>query len=139
MVRESLSSGQDGVVYGVSSRGMFIKTGSQRVIYLTKESFKGPLTVNLNAPPAFQKDIKPGSAVFLKPENILIPAAGLDFNLSNAREWEPALPAAHLLSRDDQARNLKLLAQQVLRRMPHRLPHSYVVPYSFTAPVIAET
>jgi len=30
-------------------------------------------------------------------------------------------------------------AQQISRRMPHRLPHWRAAPYSFTAPVIAET
>jgi hypothetical protein len=30
-------------------------------------------------------------------------------------------------------------AQHILRRMPHRLPHSNAAPYSFTAPVIAGT
>jgi hypothetical protein len=30
-------------------------------------------------------------------------------------------------------------AQQISRQMPHRLPHPRAVPYSFTAPVMAET
>ena len=48
MAKESLEDGQRGSVFGVTSRGIFIKTESRFLNFLSFDRNRGPLTINLS-------------------------------------------------------------------------------------------
>ncbi|MCK4490484.1 MAG: DUF2877 domain-containing protein, partial [Anaerolineales bacterium] len=81
---------------GISSRGLYLRSPDDTILFLSSEKFRGPLTVNMNIKHASMLEIKPTSPIFLSPTKITFPGEGIQINLENAVVWNASLPFGRL-------------------------------------------
>lgn len=122
----NLHAGSTGRVIGVTSRGVFVQLAPSRVIFLTAERWRGPLTINVARAVACAT----GDDVRLAPTRLIFPAFEVD--LSAAAVWQPRAPAP-VRSGLEQRETLKQIASAVIRRRPpdgfgRLLPHLLDLP-----------
>ena len=98
-------------VMGVTSGGVFIRAGGERVLFLTYSPFHSPITINLEwAPQVDLQENQVGSAVFLDPGRVTIPTTNLAVWMRGVNVWMPAAP--------DEMQVLDLIAvQERLKRI----------------------
>lgn len=111
--QEVLHSQAEGTVNGITSRGIFVLTNSKRIIFLTADPYKGPLTVNLDWCLPAIKEITPGSEVFFEKGTIRIPQASLQVELTHVRVWRPEPPTAAKLTQQERLSRLNQFAVQI--------------------------
>ncbi len=88
-----LSEVPDASVQGVTSRGVFIRLASSWVIFLSTESYRGPLTLNLDGFGNGWQNITIGMPVRVEEGRFDIPATGQRFLFDQASVWQaPPLP-----------------------------------------------
>ncbi len=58
---------------GISSRGLYLRSPDDTILFLSLEKYRGPLTVNLDFKHAAIPEINSGSSVFLSPTKITFP------------------------------------------------------------------
>ncbi|RME06621.1 MAG: DUF2877 domain-containing protein [Anaerolineae bacterium] len=77
-------------VWGLTSRGIFLRAEEMGVLFLTPQPFRGPWTVNI-APHQAQdlEKLESGMQALATREGIQIPAARLQFQLRSAAIWQP--------------------------------------------------
>jgi hypothetical protein len=73
-----LSQRQAGQVFGVTSRGIFIRTESGGLIFLSFEKYRGPLTINLAKPFTPFQALQNGESVSTGENRLKIPAAHIE-------------------------------------------------------------
>ena len=88
---KALSVTTDGVVMGVSSRGIYLCISADQVVYLSSENFRGPLTVNVPLLQPSLRTVSPGLGCQVTPGKILIPAARIEILADNCPLWQPPL------------------------------------------------
>jgi len=98
-----------GRVLGVTSRGVFVLI-EPRVIFLSSEHWRGPLTINVERP----VDCALGEAVRLSATRLIFPASEVD--LSSAKVWQAPDASTARQAPDEQLRALRHLAREVLAR-----------------------
>jgi len=81
---------------GISSRGVYLRSPDNTILFLSLEKYRGPLTVNINFKHAAMPEIKSSSSIFLSPTRITFPGEGIQINLENAEVWNPSLPSGRL-------------------------------------------
>ena len=79
-------------VIGSTSSGLFLLTPRQRVIFLSHQPFRSPLTITVTVPVDKLKEAHPGMPALLSPERIGIPEVGLEIELSGCQAWTPPAP-----------------------------------------------
>lgn len=84
---ELLSGGQRGILYGRTSRGMFIKTDSRWLIFLSLENYHGPLTINLEKNKDLFIDLQQNSPIEISPGRIHFPDADLMITVEGVPIW----------------------------------------------------
>jgi hypothetical protein len=94
-------------------------------LFLSLESFYGPLTLNLSGGKTILKEIDVNDKVVNLGEKILIPSNGIDIELSRAETWEAPNQSGVLLSTSDGAQSLNTVAGLFLYQ--HRKPGLYLV------------
>ena len=72
---ESLAEQRMGSILGITSQGIFLKTSSKWLNFLSFEGFRGPLTINLSRGDNSIPEIKVGMAVETSPGYLSIPDA----------------------------------------------------------------
>ncbi len=87
---------ENAVPAGISSRGLYLRSPDDTILFLSFEKFRGPLTVNMNRNQATMPEIKPDSLVFLSSTKITFPGEGIQISLENAEVWNAALPSGRL-------------------------------------------
>jgi len=82
-----LAQGNDFIVRGVTSRGIFVSVDERTVVFLSRERFKGPLIVNLpwDSPVLNQIEIKAEGKVC--PHGFRFPNPDLFISVSSANKW----------------------------------------------------
>jgi hypothetical protein len=97
LAADILREHQDATVIGTTSRGIFLLTQRQRMIFLSYENFRGPLTVNLEIQPDQPLPVFNGQAAALLPDEIALPDLGVHILLDQAQNWLPPSPPATIL------------------------------------------
>ena len=92
-----LKEHQDATVIGTTSRGIFLLTSRQRVIFLSYETYRGPLTINLEIQPDQPLPVFNGQVTILQPDEIAMADLGVHILLDQARVWTPPLPPITIL------------------------------------------
>jgi len=92
IARQVLSRDQNASVLGVTSRGIFLQTQQKKVIFLSREKYRGPLTLNIEADDAFFEGINLGDRVIIHGGNLAFPRIGLTCSSENADVWKPSDP-----------------------------------------------
>jgi len=82
-----LARRQAGQVFGVTSRGIFIRTGAGGLIFLSFEEYRGPLTINLPEPFAPFQALQNSERVSTGKARLQIPAAHIEVVTAPAIVW----------------------------------------------------
>lgn len=111
-----LSTGQVAAVFGVISRGIFVKFENDKMIFLSFENHRGPLTVNLPGGTRLLTSCSIGETIIISREGILFPASGIGISISNANVWYPTLGIETPIHRDDRVTLIRQLILDVYQR-----------------------
>jgi hypothetical protein len=105
LAQEILESEIAAVVIGSTSRGLFLLTPSNRVLFLSYESWRSPLTINLDHQHALLKKISTGAKAQITPAAIDVPAAGIMIDLAHSTRWQvPSVPHSDTSAEQQQQR-----------------------------------
>lgn len=111
---ESLSKNQDGSVFGLTSRGAFIKTDSKWLNFLSFESFRGPLTINLPISEGASPPVSRGMNLQIAAGEITFPDAGLVVSIQDPVIWQPKPPSLPSLPVSERRTQIISSAERIL-------------------------
>jgi hypothetical protein len=103
-----------GSIVGVTSAGAFIKTTADKILFLTTQPYKGPLTLNLEHGHGIFDQIENGMEVETGRGEISIPVLAFRGQASQAEVWSPALPQAPLRSPVGRRETLRTFSGEML-------------------------
>lgn len=83
-------------VYGTSSTGIYLQTANDLTLFVSREDFRGPLTINLKGDPDGLSRVKPRTITNIRENSLVFPEAQLELSLDNAEIWEPADPKKYV-------------------------------------------
>jgi len=89
IVHKILNQGPGAHLLGVTSRGAFVCTESDQVLFLSEESYAGPLTLNLVQNPVVLSQIKPGCLVSIQKGCLFFHGTEVWLSTDQAMEWNP--------------------------------------------------
>jgi hypothetical protein len=115
VARQRLRRAQALTVLGLTRRGVFLRVGRTGVVFLSREPFRGPLTLNVAPPAAGLERLALGLAGRSVAGALEFESGQLCLNYAAAVEWRP--PPAPAWTAAARAR-LTALAQPVLERQP---------------------
>jgi hypothetical protein len=110
---DSLSTDQEGSVMGITSRGIFIKTSDKWLKFLSFESYRGPLTINLPLGEGSSLPINRGTKVLTSPKKIVFPVVDLEVSIQYSEVWQPQSPTAPPKLRAERWSRLISLAKRI--------------------------
>jgi len=85
-----ISKSCETIVFGISSRGIYLKSSTKWMLYLSNERFRGPLTINLNSSLANTlSNIQVGETAYLHSQRISFPETGCEISLKKSCIWQP--------------------------------------------------
>jgi len=70
---QSLRNETQASILGVSARGVFLRTANDTVLFLSDEPWRGPLTINLVLPEAFDQGLEVGQSVRVAYPGLILP------------------------------------------------------------------
>jgi len=115
---EAIQQESEGIIFGVTSRGIFIKTSSRWLIFISYEPHHGPLTINVPDARNVKSCINNKIRVRFASGQIHIPDAACVINTHNALVWRPKPPAASALPAAARRERLVAAAQKIISRGP---------------------
>jgi hypothetical protein len=101
-----LSTDQEGLVLGNTSKGLFIKISGKWLIFVSTEKFRGPLTINLPALGLSFSQISTQSAVHISSGSLIFPGSGIKISTQESIVWQSPLPDALSLSENERNERL---------------------------------
>ena len=127
-----------GQVIGATSRGIFILIPQQRVVFLSHETFAGPLTINLAGSQPLPVSL--GQSVDLQPDVIVFPELSAHILLDQALIWTPPAPAESILPFAQLDQALRALVAKVIEKkrgvgLVPLLPFIFDLPARPTVPI----
>ena len=99
---------------GISSRGLYLRSPDNTILFLSFEKFRGPLTVNMKGKHDTMPEMKPDSPALLSSTKITFPGEGIQINLENAEVWNASLPSGRLSAETSRSR-LESTIKQTMR------------------------
>ena len=85
-----LAQGKEFIIRGVTSRGIFVSVDEETIIFLSREQFKGPLTVNLPWDPVVLDQIAIKAEGSVCPKGFRFSYPDLFIDISSAEIWSAA-------------------------------------------------
>ncbi len=120
--RRWLTQVKEATVLGNVTGGVYLLLSSQKVIFLSKGKFRGPLTLNLARHNGNLDELQIGTHAFVYPGKLYFPDLALGIRWEEALIWRVSPPVKEPLPASDLFSNLKNLTQLVLDRRPsHQL------------------
>ena len=114
MARTLLANPQRASITGVTSRGLFIRLDCDWILFLSFESYRGPLTLNLSAGKTTLGSVEANDRFVIQGEKILFPSTGIEIDISQARTWEAPHQPGEPLSASDRFRSLRATVGYIL-------------------------
>jgi hypothetical protein len=111
---DSLATDQGGSVLGLTSRGIFIKTENKWLNFLSFESFRGPLTINLPMSGDSILPIRREMKLRITARQIVFPDADLVISVQNPVVWKPQPPSGPPLPESERRQRLISSAKQII-------------------------
>jgi hypothetical protein len=112
--RALLANSRQAVITGTTSRGIFIRLDRDWALFLSFESYRGPLTLNLSGGKSILKVVEVNGRIVNLGGKILIPSTGIEIDYSRAERWEAPPQSGILLSAGDRIGSLKAIARLIL-------------------------
>lgn len=96
---EVLSKDQEALVMSNISGGIFVKSSSRWLIFISFDAFNSPLTITLREAPPLLNSVQVGSTVYYASGQLLVSQVGVNIVTNHGNVWKPAprqiTPAFH--------------------------------------------
>ena len=102
-------------VIGVTSRGLFLSI-DQRVLFVSFERWRGPLTINLDRSIDQLRTLDVGAAAVFSHNRLIFPATEIILSASSADVWQAPLPVSAPCPIDQQRDNVQQIARIITSR-----------------------
>lgn len=111
---ETIHREKAGIIQGVTSRGIFVKTLSRWLVFISFEGYPSPLSINL--PGAMQSDfpVHPGMQVGITPGGMIFTDTGPSIAVQNLGAWQPSPVTSAPLPVTDRRHRLVTASQIVI-------------------------
>ncbi len=103
-------------ITGVTSRGVFLRAPGQRIIFISAEQIRSPLTITLNRSCDQLRRLESGAAAQFSGNRLLFPTIESSVSLTTDVVWQCPLAAGAPRFRAEQAHALRSITQIVLAR-----------------------
>jgi len=113
---EAIEQVDDGIVFGVTSRGIYIKTSSRWIVFISHEPHHGPLTINVPDARNVKSFINNKMRVRFASGKIHIPDAAITVNTNNSFVWHPKPPPAPALPDAASRERMIAAAEEIISR-----------------------
>ena len=100
IAKDLLSRCEQGKIFGLTSRGLFLQLSSGWILFLSFEESQGPLTLTLLGDYSVMRNVKIGSPVICNLNFLKFPGLELSISISDAEVWSPLPPPSQILSKD---------------------------------------
>lgn len=110
---ESLTPDQEAFLVGLTSRGLFVRVGDSRVIFLSFETWRGPLTLTLTEDAVELRSLEHGSPVRITSGQLVFPDAGVAVTVHSNAVWQQPPPSHPARPVAEQLDNLRFFAAQI--------------------------
>jgi hypothetical protein len=94
---EILSKNQYARVWGKTSKGLFIKASSPWLVFISFDSYRGPLTILLDDVDSLLQFECPGCPVIIESPSILFQEQAIKITIDEDRVWRPLSPSTQVL------------------------------------------
>jgi len=111
---EILSKDQDALVFGITSKGVYVKTSSRWLVFLSFDPFRGPLTITLDEVSSTLQLLGAGRPVHLTSQSISIPDVDIIISITGSQVWQPADPSPIQLDNPERHQILVRVANEVI-------------------------
>ncbi len=109
-----LSGTRSATVSGITSRGIFLTAEPREIIFLSFESYKGPLTLNLRGEVKALSRLRQGDRGEVYNGDIYFIDAGITIFSQRAEGWEPSLPTNSPLNPSERNWRIRAVASAML-------------------------
>jgi hypothetical protein len=139
-----LAEDQHASIWGNTSSGIFIKTTSNWLVFLSFEPYRGPLTLTLHEVDSTLRRVSPGAAAVIASNSVLLPESEACISFRGNEVWEPAPPSITFLDAYVRYQKLAVCAGEVLSQKSglglspllsilFEIPNDHAVPSQFGA------
>ena len=104
-----------GRVMGVTSRGFFLLTETEQVLFLTADSLPGPINLILTALPETVKAGLMGAEVECSPDTLNFFQNSFQINLKDAKTWQPPELPKKVQFANERNKQIKSIANEILK------------------------
>ena len=111
-----LSNAQRASVIGITSRGLFLRVEPRWVIFLSFETYKGPLSLNLEGDVSMVSHLDQNSPVEIQNGKILFTASRITITTNNAEIWDIPSRSSSVLSLPERNHRIKAVASEMLAK-----------------------
>ena len=113
-----LAQDREATVMGITSRGLFLLLSSGWVLFLSPDTFRGPLTLNYSAGPDDFSFLTNGMPARVDPDHIAIAGQGLVVHTGQAAAWQASPLPKDVLTPQERLNHLALVVRTLLDRQP---------------------
>jgi hypothetical protein len=118
IARETISQNRTGEIFGVMSKGIYVKTSSRWLSFISCEPYCSPITINLNCDLIYLHQISSGMPVQISDGQMILPDARLIISAQNSDVWNPLPPPFPPLPKAECIQNLAYFASKTLTQKP---------------------
>lgn len=129
-----IKSGGEWRIWGSTSRGCFIGNPTGQILFLTDESYRGPLTINLVEYDQSFQSISSGSPILIDPGRISIPFAGLDLTIDDRAICFTPIPDKFIAIPTQARIRSKNMISKILLNKTHNEKDSLLNWFDFQSP-----
>ena len=138
---EILSKDQDAHVFGKTSKGIYIKTSSRWLVFLSFDQFRGPLTITLDEVNPILQHASTGKPIHITSQSLYLPDLDLMITIQGCEVWQSQLASTPLLNDGERHERLVCFTKEVMSKergigLGKLLPPLLGLPHTYPAPRI---
>ena len=118
IAHETISQNRTGEIIGVTSKGIYVKTSSRWLSFISCEPYHSPITININSDRISLHQISSGKPVQISDGQMILPDARLTISAQNSDVWNPPPPPSPPLPGAECIQNLAYFARKALTQKP---------------------
>lgn len=113
---DNVSRDQVAHVFGNTSKGVFIKTSSKWLVFLSFDQFRGPLTITLENVNPILRQASIGKPIYITSQSLSFPELDITITIQGGEVWQPRLSPTILLKNSDRYENLVCFTKEVISK-----------------------
>lgn len=106
------------VLFSLISRGLFLKFHNNKMIFLSFENFRGPITANLSLDKGALSGLHQGDHIHISKEGLWFPDSQIFISTENAQTWDPAPISANPLPVHNGSSIMRKLVSEICQQIP---------------------